>query len=54
VFLPRRYSEVVTDEIIERFNSDKSKLYLIFGGMRAQTNGYLLAITEDGKAAEWG
>jgi hypothetical protein len=29
VFLPRRYREVITDEYIVRFNSNKAKLYLI-------------------------
>jgi hypothetical protein len=43
VFLPRRYSEVITDEDIERFN--KAKLYLIYRGVCEQTNGFLLSIT---------
>jgi hypothetical protein len=55
VFLPRRYTEVVTDEDIDRFNSNKSKLYLIYRGLCAQTNGFLLAITGEADiAAEWG
>jgi hypothetical protein len=33
MFLPRRYSEVVTDEDITRFNSNKAKLYLIYRGV---------------------
>jgi hypothetical protein len=52
VFLPRRYSEVITDEDIDRFNSNKAKLYLIYRGLCEQTNGFLLSITEDSKAAE--
>ena len=43
VFLPRRYSDVITDEDIERFN--KAKLYLIYSGVCEQTNGFLLSIT---------
>jgi hypothetical protein len=44
VFLPRSYSEVVTDEDIDRINSGRAKLYLIYSGVCAQTNGFLLSI----------
>jgi hypothetical protein len=52
VFLPRRYSEVVTDEDIESFN--RAKLYLVYRGVCEQTNGFLLSITgeEEGRVAE--
>lgn len=43
LFLPRRYSEVITDEDIERFN--QGKLCLIYKGVCEQTNGFLLSIT---------
>ena len=43
VFLPRRYSDVITDEDIERFN--QGKLYLIYKGVCELTNGFLLSIT---------
>jgi hypothetical protein len=43
LFLPRRYSEVITDEDIGRFN--KAKMYLIYRGVCEQTNGFLLSIT---------
>jgi hypothetical protein len=43
VFLPRRYSDVITDEDIERFN--KAKLYLIYSGVCEQTNGFILSNT---------
>ena len=50
VFLPRRYSEVVTDEDITRINSGRVKLYLIYSGVCAQTNGFLLSITGEEEA----
>jgi hypothetical protein len=33
VFLPRRYREIVIDEDIDRFNSNKAKLYLFYRGV---------------------
>jgi hypothetical protein len=45
VFLPRRYSEVVSDEDIDRINSHKARLHLIYREVCAQTNGFLLSIT---------
>jgi hypothetical protein len=46
-FLPRRYSEVITDEDIER--SNQGKLILIYNDVGVcvcdQTNGFLLFIT---------
>jgi hypothetical protein len=50
VFLPRRYKEGITDEDIDRLNM--ANLYLIYRGVCAQTNGFLLSINEDRKAAE--
>jgi hypothetical protein len=44
VFLPRRYSEVASDEDIERINSGRAKLNLVYSGVCAQTNGFLLSI----------
>jgi hypothetical protein len=51
LFLPRRYSEVITDEDIDRINSGRARLYLVYSGVCAQTNGFLLSITGD-EAAE--
>jgi hypothetical protein len=45
VFLPRRYSEVVSDEDIDCINSGKAKLNLVYKGVCAQTNGLLLPTT---------
>jgi hypothetical protein len=44
LFLPRRSSEVVTDEDNARFNSYKEELYLIYRGVCMRTSGYLLSI----------
>jgi hypothetical protein len=54
MFLPRRYSEVITEEDIYRFNANKAKLCLIYRGVCEQTNGFLLSVTgeEDSKAVE--
>jgi hypothetical protein len=53
VFLPRRYSEVVTEECFARISSNKEKHYLVYSGVCTQTSGYLQAIKrEEDKAAE--
>jgi hypothetical protein len=49
LFLPRRYSEVITDEDIDRFN--KATLYLIYRGVCEQTKSFLLSINGE-EAAE--
>jgi hypothetical protein len=47
VFLPRRYSEVMTDDDIADINSGQTKLNLIYRGTCMQTGGHLLALRED-------
>lgn len=47
VFLPRRYSGVVSDDDIDRINSGRAKLHLIYKGVCKQTTGFLLSIAGD-------
>jgi hypothetical protein len=47
VFLPRRYSEIMTDEDLTHINSGKEKLNLVYKDKCSQTNCLLLAITEE-------
>jgi hypothetical protein len=49
VFLPRRNSEVVTDDDIPGFTSARMKLYLVYRGTCVQKGGHLLAIKEKGR-----
>jgi hypothetical protein len=44
VFLPRRYSGVVSDEDIDLINSGRAKLHLIYKGVCEHTNGFILSI----------
>jgi hypothetical protein len=44
VFLPRRYSDVVTDTDIEQINSNAVFLHLVYRGACSTTKAYLLAI----------
>ena len=44
VFLPRRYSDVVTNTDIEQINSNAVFLHLVYKGVRPTTKAYLLAI----------
>jgi len=44
VFLPRRYSDVVTDTDIEQINSNAVFLHLVYRGVCSTTKAYLLAI----------
>jgi hypothetical protein len=48
-FLPRRYSEIMTDEDLTNINSGKEKLYLVYKDNCSQTSGHLFAITGDVK-----
>jgi hypothetical protein len=53
VFLPRRYSEVLTDDDIVGINSGRTKLNLVYRGTCTQTGGHLLPLKEEeGKAPE--
>jgi hypothetical protein len=47
VFLPRRYSEIMTNEDLTNINSGNEKLNLVYKDKCSQTNGHLLAITEE-------
>jgi hypothetical protein len=47
VFLLRRYSEIMTDEVLTNINSGKEKLNLVYRDKCLQTNGHMLAITEE-------
>jgi hypothetical protein len=54
VFLPRRYSEIMTDEDLTNVNSGKEKWNLVYKDKCSQTNGHLLAITgEETDANKW-
>jgi hypothetical protein len=46
-FLPRRYSDVMTNEDLANINSGKKKLNLVYKNKCSHTNGFLLAITEE-------
>jgi hypothetical protein len=47
VFLPRRYSEIITDGDLTNINSGNKKFGLVYMGACPQTKGHLLAITEE-------
>jgi hypothetical protein len=47
VILPRRYSEIMTDEDLTNINSGKETLNLVYKDKCLQTYGHLLAITEE-------
>jgi hypothetical protein len=44
VFLPRRYSDVVTNTDIEQINSNAVFLHLVYRGVCSTMKAYLLAI----------
>ena len=44
IFLPRRYSDVITDTDIEQINSNAVFLHLVYKGVFSTTKAYLLAI----------
>ena len=44
IFLPRRYSDVITDTDIEHINSNTVFLHLVYRGVCSTTKAYLLAI----------
>jgi hypothetical protein len=44
VFLPKRYSLIITDDDIEAINSAKVILHLIYKGTCVTTNSFLLEI----------
>ena len=44
IFLPRRYSDVVTDTDIEQINSNAVFVHLVYRGVCSTTKAYLLAI----------
>jgi len=44
IFLPRRYSDVITDTDIEQINSNAVFLHLVYRGVCSTRNAYLLAI----------
>jgi len=44
IFLPRRYSDVISDTDIEQINSNAVFLHLVFKGVCSTTKAYLLAI----------
>jgi hypothetical protein len=50
--LPRRYSEIMTENDIVGINWARTKLNLIYRGMCMQTCGHLLALKEEVKAPE--
>ena len=43
VFLPRRYTDDVTDNNIEQINSNAVFLHLVYRDVRSTTKAYLLA-----------
>jgi hypothetical protein len=43
--LPRRYSEIITDEDLTNINSGNKQFGLVYMGMCPQTKGNLLAIS---------
>jgi hypothetical protein len=44
MFLPRRYSDVISDTDIEQINSNAVFLHLVFNDVCPTTKAYLLAI----------
>ena len=44
IFLPRWYTDVITDTVIEQINSNAVLLHLAFKGVCPTTKAYLLAI----------
>jgi len=44
VFLPKRYAGVFTDDDIERINSKRTKLQMIYKGTCDKTSAYMLEI----------
>jgi hypothetical protein len=44
IFLPRRYSDVISDTDIEQINSNAVFLRLVYKGVCSKTKAYLLAI----------
>jgi hypothetical protein len=44
-FLPRRYSEIMTDKDLENINSGNKKFGIVCIGVCPQTKGHLLAIS---------
>ena len=44
VFLPKRYSDVVSDEDIDAINSKAVSLHLVYKGICESSKSYLLAI----------
>ena len=47
VFLPRRYSEVITDDDIAGINSARTKIYLVYRGTCMQSGGHVLTLREE-------
>ena len=47
VFLPKRYSDFVSDDDIETLNTNGVSLNLVYRGVCAATNAYLLAIATE-------
>jgi hypothetical protein len=47
VFLPRRYSEITTDEDIENTNSGNKIFGIVYMGVCPQTKRHLLAISRE-------
>lgn len=44
VFLPKRYSAVMTDDVIQKINTNAVFLNLVYRGVCATNNAYLLAL----------
>jgi hypothetical protein len=47
VFLPRRYSETITDDDLEAANSKTVLLYLVYRGVCVKSVGYELGIQQE-------
>ena len=44
IFLPKRYSEIIPDDDIDKINKNSVSLNLIYKGTCQKTKSYLLAI----------